>query len=391
MPRKGRSSPESAAFAELADACAAVALHGTCDARRATPPRPHTPIALVATDGFGLAKRHRVGPLAFGELARRMRDDDPVVAKDMRGHACALRLKALRHAALLVTLTTALDAGDVRHLAIKGVVLAQQIYGDGAARNSKDVDLLVDPASIERAVAILRCVGCVETEPSLGADTRFANKHRTFACDGVEIELHTRLIDIERLVPLPFDALWDRRARVAVGAVPVATLSDADTFLYLCAHGAAHLWFRLKWLEDIARIVAIADPAPITAARAVARTAGAEAIVLAALALVDAVFDIALPGPPVPTTRASRALVRLSLRALAAPADHASRPPFGAILRKVRVQFALSTDWRYRARLAQALILAPRAFDVRSLPPGLDWLRLPLRPVMLLRHRRRGG
>nr|WP_232280400.1 nucleotidyltransferase family protein [Sphingomonas sp. PAMC 26605] len=347
---------------------------------------------LQAEECLRLARRHRISPLALAELARRMRAHDPIVAEQVSEYAARLRVKALRHAAALATLTTALHAGDVRHLAIKGGVLAQQLHGDVAARDSKDIDLLIDPDSIDRAAAILRDEGFAEIggDDDGAAGDPFANKHRSFIGDGFEIELHTRLIDIDALLPLGFDAVWGRRESVAIGGVSIATLSKVDTLLYLCAHGASHLWFRLKWLEDIARIVAIGDAEAIAVARAIARSEGAEAVVLGALALVDALFGISPPGAPLPSTRASRALARLSQRALAAPAEHASRPPLRAILRKVPVQFALSGGWRYRARLAQALILAPRDFDVRTLPKGFGWMRLPLRPVMLILHRRRG-
>lgn len=392
MRRNGLPAAAPRAFDELAKACATVALRETGRALPAKPPPDDRSAALDAAECLRLVRRHRVTPLAIAELARRMHARDPSVASDLVDYASGLRLKALRHAARLATLTAAFTAADVPCLAIKGAVLAQHLHGDVAARDSKDIDLLIDPASIDRAVQILRSTGYVETgiDSASAGDNRFANKHRTFAGNGCEIELHTRLIDIDALLPLPFDEVWARRELVAIGGVSVATLSQVDTLLYLCAHGASHLWFRLKWLEDIARIVATGDPEPIAAAHAVARRAGAEAVVLGALALVDDVFGIALRGPPLPSTRASRALVRLSRRALAAPAAHASRPPLGAIVRKVGVQVGLNRHWRYRLRLVQALILAPRDFDVRSLPKGFGWLRLPLRPVMLLLHRRHG-
>ena len=38
-----------------------------------------------------------------------------------------------------------------------------------------------------------------------------------------------------------------------------ATLGADDLFAYLCAHGAYHAWFRLKWLADIGALLA-AEP-----------------------------------------------------------------------------------------------------------------------------------
>lgn len=129
----------------------------------------------------------------------------------------------------------------------------------------------------------------------------------------------------------------------------------------------------------------------VAAARVNAHQLGAEAIVVSALQLVETLFGTAV-APPAWSGRswASRALADLSERALAAPADYASRPPLRWILRKLPVQFAMGVSMRYRYRFAQMVLLAPRDFDASGLPIGFLWLRLPLRPVMLLLRDRLG-
>ncbi len=290
----------------------------------------------------------------------------------------------------MATISQRLAAANIRHLGIKGPVLAQQIYGDVGARDSKDLDLLVDPAAIGEATAILASMGFTETGTGTGrGDTEADNKHRTFFGHGVEVEMHTRLLDVEALLPLSFEAVWARRVTVLLGAVAVPALSIADTFLYLCAHGAQHLWFRLKWLEDIARIVRLpAYPEILPQAIARAQETGAEGIVVSAVDLVERVFGIA-GSVPIADRRSGHGIVRLSLKALVEPAKYAPAPPIGSILQKVPVQFAMARSWRYRRDLIKLLVLAPRNFDANDWPPGLGWLRLPLRPFMLLRDRLR--
>ena len=340
---------------------------------------------------FAMVRRHRISTRAIAALGIALRDDEPALSGRLTALARERGFAALGKAERMATISQRLAAANVRHLAIKGPVLAQQIYGDVGARDSKDLDLLVDPASATEAATTLIAIGFTETGETERGDTPADNKHRTFVGHGIEVEVHTRLLDVAAMLPLSFDAVWARRETVTLGAVAIPALSMVDTLLYLCAHGAQHLWFRLKWLEDIARIVTLpAHPQIVPDAIMRARETGAEGIVTSALDLVERVFGVASPVP-VTGRRVGRGIVRLSLAALAAPAAHAAAPPIGSILHKVPVQFAMARSWRYRRDLIRLLVLAPRTFDAKDLPPGLRWLRLPLRPIMLLRDRLRRG
>ena len=60
------------------------------------------------------------------------------------------------HAALAVRWTSTLEAAGIDCLALKGPLLAQRIHGDLGLRSSGDVDLLVEPARLDEAVALVR-------------------------------------------------------------------------------------------------------------------------------------------------------------------------------------------------------------------------------------------
>lgn len=374
---------DSAAFRYLAAVCGAVA----SDA--AIPPVDPSDAAGTMPAIPALAQRHRMSMRATDALTAALGRHDPAAADRLGAHARARRLAALHRTERLAAISGALSAAGIRHLGIKGPVLARQLYGDVAARDSKDIDLLVDPAAIGPAASVLRALGFDDVSAHEEAGERFANKHLTFAGHGVEVEVHTRLLDVDALLALSFEAVWLRRDTVMLGSVAVPALSRVDTLLYLCAHGSQHLWFRLKWLEDIARIVTLdargTHPSVVAGAIDAARATRAEAIVVSAVHLVETVFGIAGPSP-IASTRASRRVVRLSRAALAAPADYAAAPPLGWIVRKLSMQLGTGR-WRYRGGLIRLVLLAPRDFDAPALPPGLRWLRLPLRPAMLLRDR----
>ena len=78
--------------------------------------------------------------------------------------ACELALeRARRQSALLALLSTrllrALAEEGIRALALKGPFLGEAIYGDPGRRPAGDIDLLVAPAELPRAVALARRAG----------------------------------------------------------------------------------------------------------------------------------------------------------------------------------------------------------------------------------------
>src|SRR6266516_2650317 len=69
------------------------------------------------------------------------------------------------------------------------------------------------------------------------------------------LELHWSLTSNSLLMPLDLYMLCSRSQTIRVGSASFTTLSDEELFLYLCVHGSVHMWFRLKWLADIAALL----------------------------------------------------------------------------------------------------------------------------------------
>ena len=77
------------------------------------------------------------------------------------------------------------------------------------------------------------------------------------------LELHWRLTDLPLLRDgIPPAAL--RTVDIAPGSA-VTTLGGDALLVYLCVHGAAHGWGRLKWLADIYTLLPHNDPAAVEA------------------------------------------------------------------------------------------------------------------------------
>src|SRR5690606_21042563 len=100
-----------------------------------------------------------------------------------------------------------------------------------------------------------------------------AHKDMVFAHPGHRtiVELHWRLFDNRHL----YNPATDQPARVQLTpCAAVWTLAPEAAFLYLCLHGAQHAWSRLKWLADVAALVAKLDEAELTRRYAAARARG---------------------------------------------------------------------------------------------------------------------
>jgi hypothetical protein len=68
------------------------------------------------------------------------------------------------------------------------------------------------------------------------------------------VELHTGLVDNPAM--LPSLAAEPNLQMVPIGSgIELATLGTDELFAYICVHGGAHAWARLKWLADVGALL----------------------------------------------------------------------------------------------------------------------------------------
>jgi hypothetical protein len=215
------------------------------------------------TDWAGLvaaAERHGVAGLlhdvALGPGAAPGRVP-PAAGARLRHRRAAERLWHARLAAALDRGLRALDGAGVRALALKGPVLGERLYEDPAVRPSADLDLLVAPGALDRAIAELEALGYrAETGPSAAYARRHHHHLALHHPREPAIELHFRACAGFGAV-IPAEALLARatphRTR---GGAPAWVAAPADEALYLLVHAARHRFERLLWLHDVKLLVA---------------------------------------------------------------------------------------------------------------------------------------
>lgn len=345
-----------------------------------------------------LARRHRVGPLVH----RAARAVEGVVAAEPV--LAPLRDRTIRSGlGQLAGLTRAsgcLDDAGIPFLVLKGLPLAARLYGTPLARECYDIDLLVPPDAVRDAERALTRAGWRLLKPAfrptparLRCYDRFV-KDRLFAGPGGPLELHHRLVSNPALLPLAFDDLRANAVDTATGDRRFPTLGDDHLLIYLVVHGQLHRWSRLKWLCDLAALLAAmrADSFAAAVERCRRRGLRPEPLFGPALLLCRDCLHVA---PPDADRRPRRAGPRTE-RAASATRALWTRPGGGGGLRgaarrvdELRAAIAMKPSPRLVAHELARLCAAPYDLGRIDLPDRLFFLYYPLRPVLYLAGRLR--
>ncbi|MEO8813131.1 MAG: nucleotidyltransferase family protein [Caulobacteraceae bacterium] len=303
-----------------------------------------------------LLARHRIEGLAWDALARAGVAVPEPIANDLRRRAAQIALAGLAQAASAVRLQKALDAAGIANLALKGPALEVLAFGRLGFKSAWDIDLLVDPPDVGRAALAMAGAGYALADPpgltldGLEAWTSLAKECAFVARDGVVAELHWRPTDNPRLLP-GIGAVGPHRSVALPGGPCLRTLPAAETFAYLCVHGAAHGWSRLKWLADLAALLSHETPEAIAALHDEAVALGGGVCPALALRLCQRLFGLALPPDLSRRIGADPKVRWLDALAMAAMtggggAEIAERPLAGDRILASHLLFADGWAWR---------------------------------------------
>jgi hypothetical protein len=341
------------------------------------------------------ARRHRVAPLLLAGLQTcRSAHLPTTVVAALRQQALAAAKRSLAQTREIRRLSRIFSQAEIRVLALKGVVLSAQLFGDPGLRNPRDIDLLADPNEFARAEAVLIEAGYRRSGPILSPrqtaayrrwikDTRYLH-----VTAGIGVELHHRLGDNPALIPFDFAMLWREREEIEIAGALIATLPRRHLPLYLCVHGAGHCWEELRWLIDLA--ATLQQPGATDAAVAAADAAGLGAPMLHALTLAHDWLAVPADEQRLSRARADRRVARLD-RILAhfyAGSAWYRTPPqasFAAFLRYslwLRLYtYSLKAEWRYWGHQSLREFVTPADWDAVRLPDSLFWLFPLVRPI----------
>ncbi len=246
-----------------------------------------------------LAHLHEVGPLlaeTFPKAAGSAVPRDWLARATKRRHV-TLSTNA-RLGETLIAVLGGMAAAGVPAMPVKGLVIAESMYGSLAARPCADLDVLVRPEDLPSARGVLRDLGFFQ-RPRPGYKALVHQFHdpawaRGAGDDQVRLELHWALwADSARR--LGTDGLWERSVGGTLLDVPIRTLSPEDTLLHLSIHRTRSA-LRLRWVVDVAESLrTYADRFDWPAYLDRARIAGARTSSWVVLTLARDLFDAPVP------------------------------------------------------------------------------------------------
>jgi Uncharacterised nucleotidyltransferase len=148
------------------------------------------------------------------------------------------------------------DAG-IPVIPLKGVALAEALYGDPAARTCADTDLLIPAGEVVRARRLILLAGY--SSPFTEDFFVHHQFHTTADCPlfreeaalNYLVEIHWTLLQHSSRDKKALHDLWGEARPESFFGGPGLGLTPEWQFLYLATHAAAHKWHTLKWLADI--------------------------------------------------------------------------------------------------------------------------------------------
>ncbi len=225
-----------------------------------------------------LARRHGVFSQLAGNLFRVAGDRIPApVRDDLRQ---ALRSSAARSLLLLQLAGRFVDllaAAGVPCLTFKGPVLAAQVYPDYTVRYSGDLDLLVPASGAGRAWDALRHAGWQPRHPAarplIGLLTMLRNEMSFYNPLSASVDLHWAMEFAGFRVCRSPD-VWAQAVQVPIEGRVYRTVSLDHHLLHVCAHGVYNQWQALRYVLDVAALLASAPGRDWSVSVAVAHRTG---------------------------------------------------------------------------------------------------------------------
>lgn len=206
------------------------------------------------------AEHHGVAPLLYRRLRRdAIRDVVPgEVMDELQARAAAIAARNMLFARELGAILRSAAERGIPCAPLRGLALAERLYGDIGARPIGDLDVLVRRGDLSRLVALLADLGFDEVDRRHGFARAFSYTLELVkqGHGGVIVEPHWTLAYPPFVDAITMDEVWAQcRPGRAVG-VDTLLLGSMDVLLNLClhlAHKAPEI--PLLWLLDIDRLV----------------------------------------------------------------------------------------------------------------------------------------
>ena len=210
---------------------------------------------------LALANRHGVMPLLYRSISQNC--PQAVPQEWLRRLMLQYMQNAARNMKMTGELLRILDAlkeAGIKTVPLKGPVLAQQVYGDVALRQFSDLDIMVAPVDVEKALGIIQARG-YKCEHDLSSSKRRSlqktvhHHHLLNQKSGIVVELHWTIAPSYYGLKADAVRILNGACHVSIMEKIVPCASAEDMLVLLCQHGTKHTWDRLSWICDVAGLL----------------------------------------------------------------------------------------------------------------------------------------
>jgi len=133
----------------------------------------------------------------------------------------------------------AFSSQEIQVIALKGIYLAEKIYGDIGLRPLSDIDLLIQEKDIAKATDIMHQCGFSKN----AFEKRLPNheKDQGFYKGDILFELHKHIHPSYENFSVDIIDYWNRAQKIAIDGLDVFMLSPEDLLQHLCIHLFLHI------------------------------------------------------------------------------------------------------------------------------------------------------
>jgi len=211
-----------------------------------------------------LALRHDTLSLSYRNLDRICGDIVPSgVLEPLRARHEADASESRLLAKELIAILCFLDAHGIPAVPFKGPALSVRLYGDLSLRGFGDLDIMIGERDALRARRLLIDRGYAPEWVETGELNQFLReKHEMllYRVDGkVRVDLHWRFTSRSACLAGDPDRLLQHLETISIAGEDVRSLRLETYLLLLSMHAAKHRWVQLKFICDIAEILAAPD------------------------------------------------------------------------------------------------------------------------------------
>ena len=293
--------------------------------------------------------------------------------------------------AKLLSILRLLEKNDILALPFKGPVLAETVYGDYAARQFGDLDILIHRKNILKAINIFEDHG-FKKEIDLNQEqiAAYSTKKNSIglisSISGLAVDLHWEMSGSYSYYPFILNSMEPDLVHGTLLGKTVLLPSKEDLLTYLCLNGTKDCWEDLESLCSLGCLVQSTKELDWMKVKGLARKMRCERILSLSLFMIKDLFDIELSEDAKELLKKDASLPSLAstvydnlFNKSAELSVFKEKPKFSMFHFKVRDR------WSEKFRYGKQIILGPTVQEwVRiPVPAKLSFVYGILRPVRL--------